>query len=96
MKRIILVLLVFSLFLVVFIAPFASEKPDGLERVALDKKFDHNENSKISSPFSDYTISFIKNERVSTALSGILGILVTFGFVYIIGILIRRKTNAKP
>lgn len=93
MKKIIFTGLIVSFFLVLFISPFASSSPDGLERVAIDREFiekgeGHN---VIKSPFPDYLTPGIKQEKVSTSIAGIVGTLVVFGITYGVGAILHRK-----
>ena len=75
------VALVVAVLLGVFVSPFASSRPDGLERVAEDKGFikkaEDTEPAWKHSPMPDYTVKSVKNEKVSTALSGFIGVLLT-------------------
>jgi cobalt/nickel transport protein len=87
-----------SLLLALFLSPFASSSPDGLEKVAETKGFlEKAEGWKFwkYAPFSDYAISWIKNEKVSTALSGLIGTLAIFFIAMGIGKLIKRSTAPK-
>ena len=61
-------------------SPFASSKPDGLEKVAADKGFDRGATSSAfaSGPLADYSVKGVSNGRLSTGLSGIAGVTVTF------------------
>ena len=84
-----------SLLLALFLSPFASSSPDGLEKVAETKGF--AEKAKGSSfwkysPLPDYAIPWIKNEKVSTALSGLIGTLAIFFIAMGVGKLIKRST----
>jgi cobalt/nickel transport protein len=65
----------------VLVSPFASTRPDGLDRVALDKGFAEAERPHDLSggPLADYELVGISNARVATALSGLVGVLLTFG-----------------
>ncbi len=83
-----------SLLLALFLSPFASPDPDGLEKVAEMKGFsEKGEGLKLwqYAPFSDYAIPWIKNEKVSTALSGLIGTLAIFFIVLGIGRLIKKS-----
>ncbi len=86
-----LVVLLISLFLALVASPFASPWPDGLEKVAeklgLEKLRDGG--SLINSPLPDYTLPGLKNEKLSTALAGFIGTIVTFVFVLIIGMILK-------
>jgi len=62
----------------VLLSPFASGFPDGLEWVAAKYNFLHESAPTFVTPFSDYAISFISNEVVSTSLAGLSGVVFTF------------------
>lgn len=95
MKRIILTGLLISIALAIFLSPFASKSPDGLERVAEDKNFLHMaEGTKIfNALIPDYVFPGIKHEGLATAFSGLLGTLITFGLVYGLGRILKRKSK---
>lgn len=87
-----------SLLLALFLSPFASTSPDGLEKVAETKGFsEKGEGWKVwkYAPFSKYAIPWIKNEKVSTALSGLTGTLAIFFIAIGVGKLIKRSTAQK-
>jgi len=75
-----------SLGLVIFVAPFASPWPDGLERVAESLGFDHAAASGpiMPSPLPDYTLPGIGSPYLSTILAGIIGTMVAFALSYIL------------
>ncbi len=74
--------LLLSLFLAIFISPFACGWYDGLERVAVDKGFeDTARDNPIASPLPDYGIPGIRSDIVSTAAAGVIGTLLTFALV---------------
>lgn len=86
-----------SLLMALFLSPFASPSPDGLEKVARMKGFsDTGEGWKLwkFAPLRNYMFPWIKNEKVSTALSGVVGTLAIFFIVMGIGRLLE-KTPAK-
>ncbi len=69
-----------ALLLALVVSGFASSSPDGLERVAEDTGFaataeDHQFGG---SPVADYTVQGVENERVSTGLAGVVGVIITF------------------
>lgn len=71
--------LAIAIILAVFISPFASNSPDGLEKVAEDNGFLHTAKSIWRySPFSDYSVAGIENKYISTALTGIIGVIIVF------------------
>ena len=92
-KRIVIVGLLISLALAVFLSPFASSWPDGLERVAGDRGFIDLAGVKplVSSPIPDYAWPGIKNEKLATAAAGLAGTLVLFGLGLGLGHLLKEK-----
>lgn len=84
MKKPFLVLLLVAVAVALFISPFASPSPDGLERVAEDHGFlEKGEgNAVLSSPIPDYLFPGIENERAATSFAGLIGTLLTFGVMY--------------
>ncbi len=83
-----------SLLLALFLSPFASTSPDGLEKVAEMKGFSEKGESWTfwkHAPLPDYAIPWIKNRKVSTALSGIIGTLAIFFIVFGLGRLFKKS-----
>ena len=93
MKKVILLLFLLSIALAVFISPFASTSPDGLERVAEDKEFLHNAEGqeKISAPLPDYSVPGIGGEGLSTSLAGLIGTIITFVIAGGIAFVLKKK-----
>ena len=92
-KRIIGIGLLVALSLAVFVAPFASPWPDGLERVAEDKGFIELAETQpvISSPVPDYAWPGIRNERLATSIAGLVGTLMLCGLGFGLGYLLKKK-----
>lgn len=86
-------LLLASILLAALISPFASSLPDGMEWVAQKLGFEQKAASQplLASPFPDYQIPGISNSALSTALAGILGVLICFILSFSLHFLIRRK-----
>ncbi len=89
-----------ALLLAFAVSPEASSKPDGLEKVAIDKGFidtaqDHD---MADSPLADYGVEGVDNERLSTGLAGIIGVTVTFaiglGLFGLLRVSRRRSSSA--
>lgn len=62
------------------VSSIASSSPDGLERVAIDQQFadtarDHR---FANGPLADYSTRGVDDERLSTAVAGVVGVVVTF------------------
>lgn len=68
-----------GLVIAVFVSPFASSSPDGLEKVSEDEGFagaaeDHGLSG---SPLADYGVEGIDHDRVGTGVAGLIGVVVT-------------------
>jgi len=87
-----------ALLLALFLSSFASTSPDGLEKVAGTKGFPQQGESRKFwkyAPLTDYVIPGIKNEKVSTALSGLIGTLAIFLTALGVGKLIKKIPTKK-
>jgi len=91
-----------ALLLAAFASPFASTAPDGLNKVAIDKGFDHQAKASAvaDGPLAGYAVKDVKNEKVSKGLSGIVGVAITllvagllFGGIWLIAR--RRSTRSQ-
>lgn len=85
--------LIIAVVLAFFISPFASPKPDGLERVAEDKGFIDKGRAVLASPVADYLWPGVKSERLATSLAGIFGTLLVFAFGYGAAALLKKKNR---
>jgi len=92
MGKITVIMLLISLALAVFLSPFASQSPDGLEKVAEDKGFIEKGEGKevLQSPLPDYSIRWIKNEQISTSVAGFIGTLFVFVVSYVLAIFLKK------
>ncbi|MDO9444734.1 MAG: PDGLE domain-containing protein [Dehalococcoidia bacterium] len=70
----------------------ASGDPDGLERVAEDHEFTDTAKDPGYEILPDYTIPGVENERLSTALAGIVGVAVVGALSLGAGMLLRRRS----
>jgi cobalt/nickel transport protein len=78
----------------IFLSPFASTDPDGLERVAEDKGFiEKAEETNPNAPLPDYTVPGVENEGMSTALAGGIGVVIVFGVGFATALLLRKKPD---
>jgi hypothetical protein len=79
--------------IVIVLAPLASPDPDGLERVAEDHGFIGQATNFVSGLFSGYEIPGVSDPRLSTILSGLLGVAIVLGIMFLLGrVLARRRT----
>jgi hypothetical protein len=88
--------LVVALVLAGVVSGFASSEPDGMERVAIDEGFiDTAEDHDLAdSPVADYGVEGVDNERVSTGLAGLIGVVVTFGIGCALFLVVRKRPKA--
>jgi cobalt/nickel transport protein len=95
MRNFVIGALIFSVLLAIFISPFASKSPDGLEKVAEDKKFlsSGEGQEKWKAPLPDYSIPGIKHEGLSTSVAGIVGTLITFIIALAVAFLLKKKVK---
>jgi cobalt/nickel transport system permease protein len=72
--------------LILFVLPFASRWPDGLERTAAALGFDSRALSRqvVSSPLADYRVPGIGSLPLATALAALVGALLVFGVSFVI------------
>jgi len=93
MEKWILVLLGVAVLAAVFLSPFASTKPDGLERVAEDKGFlERGEGPQaVNSPIADYVVPGISNEKLATSLAGLVGVIIVGALGFGLGTVLKRK-----
>lgn len=90
-----------ALLIAVFLSPFASSNPDGLDRVAQDLKFDHKaaesppaQQLPFYAVFEEYAVRGVP-QPIATPLAGLAGTLVTFGLAWGVGkLLVRNSTRA--
>jgi len=85
--------LVIAALVVVVLAPLASADPDGLDRVAGDHGFVESARDALYSIIPDYTVPGVDG-NVSTILAGLIGIVIVFGLMVLVGrLLARRRTQ---
>ncbi len=85
-----------ALIIAVFLSPFASQNPDGLDRVSKDLKFDSKELQNkpaeqlpFHALFNGYSLRGVP-QSAATPLAGFVGTLATFGIAWGIGKLTVR------
>lgn len=87
-----------SLGIAALLSPFASQHPDGLDRVARDLKFDEKATSEplthklpFYSVFEEYAVRGVP-EALATPLAGAIGTVATFGLAWGLGKLAIRRS----
>lgn len=91
-----------ALLVAVFLSPFASQDPDGLDRVAQDHQFDQKavedtpaRKLPFYQVFEEYAVRGVP-ESIATPLAGLIGTLATFGIAWGIGKLVVRQPGHPP
>ncbi|NQT29354.1 MAG: PDGLE domain-containing protein [Candidatus Saganbacteria bacterium] len=82
-------LLLLSILIVILAAFFASAHPDGLEKVAEHLGF-MDKGIERSSLMTDYSVSLVPYEGISTALAGIIGVFICLGLFWGAGLLLKK------
>jgi len=80
--------------LAVLLSPWAATAPDGLERIAHELGLitgDATSPVWENSPAAEYRVPGVADERTSTRLAGLLGIVVAFGGGALLGRLLMRR-----
>ena len=90
-----------ALLIAVFLSPFASKSPDGLDRVSQDQGF---ENKAAEEPvahrlpfyqvFDEYALRGVP-EQIATPIAGLVGTLVTFSLAWGVGKLVVRSPQSQ-
>lgn len=88
-----------ALLIALFVSPFASQDPDGLDRVAQDLQFEDKaletapaQKLPFHSLFEEYQMRGMP-QAVATPLAGLVGTLATFGLAWGMGKLVVRGEN---
>jgi cobalt/nickel transport protein len=95
----VLVGLAIALAIAVFLSPFASSDPDGLDRVSQDEKFEDRaiedapaKQLPFFNVFEEYAARGVP-ESVATPIAGLVGTLVTFGLAWGLGKVVVRNSE---
>ena len=76
--------------IVIVLAPLASSDPDGLESVAGDLGFLDQARDAVYSIIPDYSVPGVDG-NLSTILAGLIGIVIVFGVMILVGRLLARR-----
>lgn len=89
-----------ALLVAVFLSPFASSDPDGLDRVSQDQGFEQKAQEETPakqlpfySVFEEYALRGVP-EGLATPLAGLIGTLVTFGLAWGAGKILVKGRNS--
>jgi len=86
--------LILTLICLTLLIPFASEFPDGLEKVAETLQIEEQE-PIWKGLMPDYTLPVIGNAYLSTLSAGILGVFLVLGVTFILGRAIESQKTEK-
>ena len=92
-KKSVAIPLIASGIIAIMLSPFASGFPDGLEWIAGKYHFLNENAPTFVTPLSDYSVSFMKNEVLSTSLAGVLGVAISFMVAFVFMRIVGRKTQ---
>jgi cobalt/nickel transport system permease protein len=86
--------LVISIGLALFVAPFASPWPAGLEKVAQTLHFDHVawEQPALTAPLPEYEAPGVTSPAIATSLAGLVGTIVMFALAWVTARMVTRQT----
>lgn len=86
--------LIVTLGLATVVSNFASDRPDGLEKVAEDKGIaTEREHPLADLPLSDYVVDGIANQPLATAIAGTVGVIAVLLLGGGLVLLLRRRTG---
>jgi len=82
--------------LAMLVSGFASSSPDGLNKVAEDHGFATNARQHLfeNGPLAGYAVKGVNGDRLSTGISGLIGVLVTFGIGLALFALLRAMRSS--
>jgi len=83
--------------LALLVSGFASSPPDGLNKVAEDHGFAANARQHLfeNGPLAGYAVKGVSNDRLSTGISGLIGVLVTFGIGLALFAVVRAMRSGR-
>lgn len=80
--------------IVLFLAPFASPLPDGLEKTASQLNFLANEHTVVPSVIPGYEFPGVHSSFLAVLLAGLIGLFLVLAFTYCLLRLTQRKSAA--
>ena len=86
-KRILIAVLI-----AVLAAFFASRNPDGLDKVSNVLGFAESAKENVA-VMKDYEINILGQNKISSAIAGVIGVFVVFGIFEIVYFLLRQKRS---
>jgi PDGLE domain len=89
--------LLIAIGLAMLVSGFASSSPDGLNKVAEDHGFAATARQHLfeNGPLAGYAVKGVHNDRLSTGISGLIGVLVTFGIGLALFAVVRAMRSGR-
>ena len=83
--------------LAMLVSGFASSSPDGLNKVAEDHGFAAKAKEHLfeNGPLAGYAVKGVNSDRLGTGLSGLIGVLVTFGIGLALFAMVRAMRSGR-
>jgi cobalt/nickel transport system permease protein len=78
------------------LSPLASTHPDGLEWVAEQQGFLKTAQGSPYKIIPDYVFPGISNEKVATIVAGIVGLIIVFVVMWLVGTARRKRESTRP
>ena len=78
---------------VIVLAPFASNEPDGLERVAIDAGFAEAGTDAGYEILPGYSVPFLGDSAASLVVAGLIGVVLLFAGMWLLGRVLARRAN---
>lgn len=82
--------LLFPVFIAILAALFASQNPDGLDKVSKILGF-ADRGTKNTAIMAGYNIQFFSDSKFSTITAGIFGVLITYAIFSMLAFLLRKE-----
>ncbi len=82
-----------ALGLALFVSPWASESPDGLDRTAGKLGFEDKARVVVPAPMPEYGFERIAESRVGTAVAGAVGTLMAFGLSWLLALALVPRSR---
>jgi hypothetical protein len=82
-----------ALLVVIVLGPLASSAPDGLERVALDAGFAGQGQDATFELLPGYTVPGLGDSDASLVVAGLVGVVVLFGSMWLLGRYLARRSR---
>ena len=91
-KLFFVIALAITLFTAGILSGFASDNPDGFEKVTAQYRIEESGTKAWNhAPMADYSVSSVENDSLSTGLSGIAGTLLVLALGYTLARFVQKK-----